>query len=732
MGKLFNERTTILYQNPEHPKGYYTGQVKRFWILIPMCAYKVLVPYPKEKMLNLFQETILKLFSSGKKTPEWIAENLMLNISLVEFIIDELKSMELISELGSVTEKGKALFYDSDDSYDLKTGYVFYNYLTKNYADTFIYDDEFNIVDAKPEKNGDRIFHKGNDVSNYEKDNIRAKVVHAENEEEEFEPTANDILHICKKHKRRLQQMIQFKLVDDIQGERTELPANLEKVKLLGEKKYVYVATYVFIPTDDLTNRSNMQACYPFNGGVSLSLMDGIEKALKDSKNAGLKESFSTLKEEIYGLSEEEIKKLKEDNLEVDIQIKNVLSRNIENYPIIYKKLLAVERKYFSIQSQLKGNVGKNYDSIQRNVKDYIVWNYELLEEALLEAAQSNDYYSSKSLTRFPSENAVFLSTIAKQCGFTDTEEDFKSLFSVGAGKVKAAKNKKEMQGLLAYNLIIASKYDEHPFYKLAKTVPNFITFIAKLKVMRDDCKHPNSTPYIFDEVAALSIQSMCIIFLLLDDLTFRNKERIFNFNENSITQKNQQKIVLRAQSYVEEQYGEKLNNYGKVKDLLVALQEEVYLEGPNYVNKSSSIYEAILKVLCKNRMGQDIFTDIKSYEENKELVKKKLKEAGFELEETPYYNLRNVGRTLRNYRKGTLITLLYAWLYSEFRSKDDFLKKVALGNGNLIAIINKIGALRGHNESVPFKNKEVQYLFKNNQNSIIALLEVMEEYGIK
>ena len=87
MERSFNNRTSVIYQNPRHPKNY--KMIKKRWILVPMCEYKVSVPYPKPNALNLFQMTILRLLISGSKDDACIADKLCLHEELVAFVIDE-------------------------------------------------------------------------------------------------------------------------------------------------------------------------------------------------------------------------------------------------------------------------------------------------------------------------------------------------------------------------------------------------------------------------------------------------------------------------------------------------------------------------------------------------------------------------------------------------------------------------------------------------------------------
>ena len=52
---------------------------------------------------------------------------------------------------------------------------------------------------------------------------------------------------------------------------------------------------------------------------------------------------------------------------------------------------------------------------------------------------------------------------------------------------------------------------NDHPFYKLAKYVPRFITYLNKLVELRNEGKHGNVIEYNFNTIAAYSIKNMYI-----------------------------------------------------------------------------------------------------------------------------------------------------------------------------------------------------------------------------
>lgn len=201
MEKSFNNRTRVIYQNPKHPKNY--KKVKRRWILVPMCEYKVSVPYPKPNALNLFQMTILRLLISGSKDDAYIAEKLCLHEELVAFVIDELKKYQLVDDRRRVTDKGIELVRTGTDSYEIKTGYVYYNYVTQTFMDAFVPDDKHNEIETGSRRDGSIEF----DLGTVAKRDWNNGVVLNVDTSATVEPTPYDVIAICKKHNRRTRNL---------------------------------------------------------------------------------------------------------------------------------------------------------------------------------------------------------------------------------------------------------------------------------------------------------------------------------------------------------------------------------------------------------------------------------------------------------------------------------------------------------------------------------------------
>lgn len=735
MAKLFNERTEVLFQNPSFPRGYYNSRPLEKWLLLPMCAYKVSVPYPKDNALNLFQETILKLLACGNKTNEYLADKLSLNISLVEFIIDELKNKEIIDRRHSLTDKGYAVLKDEDDSYDLKIGYVFYNYVTKTFMDTFISDEELYSAEITARRKNKIQFCIDASVANpkYKEGTI----VHVDNEDLEIKPNAYDIISICKKHKRRCQMLIPDEtneivtLADKEKADLSKLPKNIEKVTLLGECRYVYVATTITLPTDDIINKSKIQMCYPFGVGFASNILESVLALSEREINENVKDVILGLREEAYGMTDKQLEDTKKEQREAKEKIRKILSNNIENYPHIYRMLLNVESNYVFIQALLKKNTGSNYDFIQKKMNDYVIDNYDLIAGILIEVMQKYNSFNKSMLTNFPSANSDILSRIAKQIGFKDKENIFGRFFAIKKGTINSAYSSSKVDALMAYNLIVAYNCNEHPFYELAKRVPQFITYLNKLVDLRNEGKHGNTIEYNFNTIAAYSIKNMYIAYILLEGLSF-NQEHNFNFDNERLINEDRIKVSKNAETEVDKKY-QNAKGYSMILNKLVALQEEILLKGDEYPGRVSDVLEAIFKRICAKRINIDALTIIKDYKDqeanNKCLIE--MQKYGFCVKQIPFYDLKKLTKTFKNYHNATLSTLFYAWYYSEQKNEQSMIPIVANKIPKLVKVIDETNICRGHNGKNDYQSSELDFLKKHVDETINNLLYIMTKMGI-
>ena len=741
MERLFNNRTSIIYQNPTHPKNYKV--VKRRWILVPMCEYKVSVPYPKVNDLNLFQMTVLRLLITGSKDDAYIAGKLCLNEELIAFVIEELKRYQLIDNRRRVTEKGLELVRTGAESYEIKTGYVYYNYVTKTFMDAFIPDDKHNEVETSRRYEGRIKFDLGTVADREWKTGIILNV----DTSATVEPTPYDVIAICKKHNRRTRN-IGFidEETDDIKsmaetekeknrGKDMDLPWEIQSVKILGTQKDVYVATYLFMAADDVINRSMLQVCYPFGEGSSANLVECVDKLSHKKENTELKYEILGLKDDVFGMSDAELDAVRKGHSDAETKIKRILSDKIDNYPAVRDALLNVESSFLLVKELVNANKGSNRDIIKKNLDDYIVNNYNLLASILIYTAKEYNYFTDVQLTNHVEQNVVLLKELARKQGFVVADgRDTDKFFSVKSRAVKEAANASQQQlnALFVYNLIVADHFPKHPFYKLARHVPELVPYLSRLRDLRNNSAHPNEMPQEFELISSYRKKNMFISFLLLNDLQFNDDQE-----EQEGSSGNKEKYVKamreaeqRCESIYKKEYFQRCGN---IANQLRDLQFEILLERENYPNRVSKVFEAIFKEILSRRLVPDgikVVKDLSKQELREELLKE-MQELGFNVSDTPFYYKDRVLATFRDYTKGTLITLFYVWYYSESIRTDGMLKELSVSCPKLIELIDEVHNNRGHTGKMDFKDKKLDFTKQHIDNAINSMLDIMFEHDI-
>ena len=483
MAKLFNNTNDIILHNPA-PFNEKISKDDKSWILIPAIAYKVLIPEAKERKLNLFQETILKLFKSGNKNINFLEDNLLLDRKLIEYIINELHVSGYIDDNNLVTQEGTNVLADEDEDYKNIVGYIFYDVISNKFWDAFVPDEDYKILENDGFGQEFRRFKYG-DLGKP----IRGKavVVKEETEAEIREIDSLEIHEVCIKHKIRLSNMTKA----NYNMKNYTFPKRIEKIKYLDEATPVYLATYMYYPKD-LTKQSKWQVCHPFYGGTSNNLRLELDKLKETPQNENLKKCIDDLVFTSLNVTADERKNLRnEDDKRFYEALEKILSKNIENYSSLTSILLEMNRNFEKIE-KMKVNRGKRYDEIQEKLGENVVLAQESLEVALkILAGQYEGYYNDKLLSNNIYENSKKLGLLAKRCGFKEQFPDiFQKFFKLKKGNIKYAIENAEMKALVALNLLISDGVNEHSFFNLAKQVPGTIDFLSDLLIRRNENNH--------------------------------------------------------------------------------------------------------------------------------------------------------------------------------------------------------------------------------------------------
>lgn len=731
----FDSRTPIIYQNP-YVKGVKISNDKKLWLLLPMIAYKVLVPYPKDKELNIFQETILKLFLSGNKSDEYIAEKLLLDKKLVNFIKEQLIESNLLTKEGLVTNKGKKLLDDTEGDYDLKIGYVFYDLVNKNYNDTFVFDTELGFVNSRFGENT-RKFDYGSVGKPRE---AKAYVVKTSVVDYNTVPNNVDILNVCIRHNRRMTSLSRGGYYSSNDQER--LPKNLEKVKFLGDILPVYVATYIYLP-DDLQNRSYWQICHPFFGGTSIRLRENIEIISHNTENKHIKDELNRLIQDSLRVDIKEINLAnKKNDKESSEFIINILSNNILEYPEIFNKLIRVKNILNQIQISNK-NKGKNHEDIQKKLGDCLIYMHESIEETLYRLkCNYSDYFNDKVITNDMSKNSEILSLIAKEQGFEDNSNIFRIIFNLKKGNIKfaATGENKELKSILAVNLLIAKEFNDHPFKILGQRVPAAIRFLYDLLNRRNINKH---TVYENDDIIQVEntfLRVLYILSILFENLHFNYNENVTFYREGFNSTDIESKLRIASEAIVEGELGLIIRDYDVINKTLIEAHIAMKSYNQDFIVHCSKCLENLFLLIDRSVININAKNIIPtSINEHLNYLQQELKNSDYSFNfnindlDSSFTNVdpRKIKNTFTKLDQGVLSTRIYVMLYSGIVSYNKIIDEISKETPDILLLSDLINKNRGHGDTWTFNLDEAENIFFKLINNIKIILPILKNNKI-
>lgn len=727
MVQLFNNSTDIILHEPA-PFNEKIPISERRWILIPSIAYKVLIPEYKERKLNVFEETILKLFKSGNKDIKFLEDNLLINRKLIEYIINKLYKEKYIDKNNLVTEEGRNVLLDKNEDYKYIIGYIFFDVITNKFWDAFIPDVDYRIVENDGFGENFRRFKYG-DLGNPTK--VKATVVKSKNKVEIKNIDTLEIYEVCIKHKIRLSS------INNINGNKNYiLPKRIEKIRYLGEANPVYLATYMYY-SKDLIKQSKWQVCYPFYGGTAINLRLELDKLKEMSENKGLREYIDDLVSTSLNVSCNQLEGfINEDEKNIYENLKKILSSNINNYPKVSKILLDIN-KNFQIVDRIKVNRGKRYDEIQEKLGENVVLAQEALEAALkVLATQYEGYYNDKVISYNRNDNIDMLSSLARQCGFEELfPNTFKKMFNLGKRKIESALISNEFKSLIALNLFIAQSVNEHSFFNLGKYVPGAIDFFYDLLNRRNENNHKYSVEDNERDIKVIYLRVVYIISLLFDDLTFNYKGKISFYEFDECDEKEVEhvdiKIKMQAEHDVEKDVGQEVRKYCDVKKLLISSKIKLIKGKGMCIVDFCKVFESLLNTIAERMLEKKAKNKVQvKCDENVDYIEKNIKKLGFNFksEKLPKsfkrVSTNRIKNNFESFERGTLGSKIYTILYSAIENDSELIKQIGYEDPDLINLIAKITQIRQHYGSGIEFQDEFNDIYKKVAKSVNIILK--------
>lgn len=714
-------------------------------ILWPCLAFNVTVPIQKEKDLNIFEETVLKMIDVETSETEKLSELLSLKPQLIEFIKSRLVELNLITDRFELTADGLELiehFDKEENEYEVVT--LFVNMVSGELFPVVVENLEF-IRDYNI--NGNQVtFNIGTSGNPRE---IRAKKIRYSFEHKNKILSNEDVIKTVNSFRKL------YNRFSSVIGSKIKLPKFAKKmgrITINQKPEEVYMHCKVIIPKGN----SDFLVTDPFGFDFSTQLTKNIQ----NEDNDGFLKALRNRAESLI-MEENNQKTDKEDNE----WYKGLFSIEILNrYRTLKRHLEKVEDNYLKSKEKVKNTDDEK--RIKDNQSKMVQSLYQVMESVLKQIEK--DYPSDISYKEiFASQsskiNQKMLEKFAIKVGFDIPKT--KSFLNLQPNTVNSLNN-----GIVKVELMIAlalSKANEdvnHPFYILAKNVPYFFDFMKKLKEYRDPVAHGDELDISIFKVVSYrcnkcsieltnDIESkICencneplveiVQFDKLREITYLSLQSLYpemvleNKDENKEFSK---KIVLPNQDILKAKKGLDINFslmlINKFKDNQELYDQLVKIEMAEididknanvYVN---SMYSTLQIILDQHNQGLSKGLELDSI---RGIALSNAKNVNFELDEGGLTKeLALVGRNkIKNVLQGKPASLgasLILFLASESEEK---LKELQTDIPGLITIVSLVLSLRGHgdrsSESIleEIKDKNKLYDLKKSVYEIIKKIK--------
>ena len=118
------------------------------------------------------------------------------------------------------------------------------------------------------------------------------------------------------------------------------------------------------------------------------------------------------------------------------------------------------------------------------------------------------------------------------------------------------------------------------------------------------------------------------------------------------------------------------------------------------------------------------------SKQEDRDELLDEIRNFGFNASEIPFYYKNRVMDTIRNYTQGSILTLFYAWYYSEKMREDSMLSELAARCPDFISLMISVHKNRGHSGKMKYTDKRLDFTKKTIDGAVNSMLELLFERG--
>lgn len=445
-------------------------------ILWPCHAFSISIPKKKQSILNIFEETVLKITEIESGDTEKIALLTCLEKELVVFIQNRLNHLGLLNDRYELSEIGQKLLNEwqnkSDGNLEHTVGTVFIDLLSGKLL-PYVCTDQLSY--KKISRIGDSGFIDFLINPTNEKSRVSARqICPSKDSFWKTVPDSNDIIRAIREFKKKYRR---YALLNQAIDQYPPPVPMAEAISLRENPELVYLHCNVLIQI----------------GNSDLLVTDGC--------GFGFSESFAN-----YLTSQDwqwviDLKKkgiidwLNPDASNEEAENESSVADRFKKYPLIARPLRRAQ-EYLSDAEKIKIDSSNDEQEFVRLTGLAVVALYETIEWALRFVVSDNPVTHWERL--FSSqpywEIDKILCSFATKIGF-DVSGSMKALLQVQPGKIRAIdRGVSEMQPLLALAIAGAINDPKHPLNNLAIEDSGCLSFINILKEVRDPISHGNST----------------------------------------------------------------------------------------------------------------------------------------------------------------------------------------------------------------------------------------------
>ncbi len=556
-------------------------------IIWPCNAFKIAIPIKKEKILNIFEETILKLTQVETNDTKKLSEMLALDEELVQFVQLRLAELNLLTARYELTSDAKELLDQWDEEEEeYISATVFVDLVSGKILPVVLetYQYEHYI-----EKKGSSVkFLVG---SKGKPRKILSKMIFPNNDHKRKKIVPEDILNTISTFKTLFYR---FSSTLDQHISLPQFSRDVGSITILEEPEEIYLHCKVIIPEGS----SDFLVTDPFGFDFSSVLSKAI---ISKENDEWMKKLRMDARDQLMG----EGKKSRDTN--IDDKLFNLAE--LEKYETIRQCISDTEYRFSKMKSNPK-NQDEKLENIQ-NTAEFLKQLYEVIESTLKQIEKDNpsakkwkDIFGSQSSEK----NHEVLEGFAKKIGF-DLDR-YTSILYLQSSSIKSMLNGVvSLEVMIALGLSKAHEDIRHPFYRLAKEVPSLLIILPKLKKYRNSVSHGDELDYIdIFKVDRYKCEKCDIEFLFESEITecLECSSKLIGLRKVDIYRDKIYKCVKSLYPSLKPMKSKNKNNFNSEKtnvlnqailDAKIGLDKNFSLFELNRLKENTSLYNELLKI---------------------------------------------------------------------------------------------------------------------------------------